>query len=292
MKFFYVQYVYMIIALVAGVTAAATRLFGPLLKLFGKGGPLFKVFRPLTNIFGSLTKVAPALLKVGKFTGVVTAIMALVDFVTGFANAADILGKDDVSLIERFQVAATNIITSLLEPIDWLAEKAGFDLFEGSKDDLTKKIVNGYNEFIMNIVDKTKEWFTSLIDGIGGWIDEKFGDTWIGDQFKSIIGDSDDDEGDISENDNSNEKAPRGYGTGTRLMQDDSLPTVNSLALKSMEKDRNESTQGNGGGVIVAPSSNQTNVSNNTYGGSKNSNNNEPTHRRFKNSNMNGFLAY
>ncbi len=124
---------------------------------------------PLGAMFKTVLKIGKGILKFG---GITTALFAVFDAVDGFFSASDILGKEDVSIVERLRVAHASIITGLLEPVDALLGLFDVDLFgEGGKDELTKKIAEfDILQMVTDIGDLAAEIITDVINAILGKI--------------------------------------------------------------------------------------------------------------------------
>ena len=108
-----------------------------------------KVLAPFVGLFNFLTKGASILGRLGRFTGVVTAIMAIYDFFDGFMNAADILGMEEseVKLMDRIKVGFASIVAGLAQPIDWILDFFGMG-FMDDKQDFTKKVLGAMDTLV------------------------------------------------------------------------------------------------------------------------------------------------
>jgi len=279
------------------------------------GGMLSKIFAPFQAIIRFFTKGASVFGKFARGNLLVATVMTIYDFVDGFFSAGDILGKDDVSFTERLKVGAANVISGLLAPIDWIAEFFGGDLYEGSQDDLTKRIAEGFSGFVTDTIDQVKSTITSVFDTvmdkitsindrITKWVEDTF-TSWIPDFLK----------GDEELQSRSNESFQKGGAMAQReldqrkqqkLEQEDQrnqlrveetpVKSPTNQAAEAVERSTSSSngagdSKGSGNVAINAPSNNTT-VNNNTYrSGSLNSSNNEPGFVGFRRSSY-GILSY
>lgn len=180
-------------------------------------GTLAKLFAPFRSVIRFFTKGGSILGRLGRASGMITAVYAIYDFVSGFMSAEDIIDKDgELNVHDRIRAGVSSVIAGLLTPIDWVLDFVGLGFME-DKDSFTKKIANSENELMQFMLsplswiveyienhswedfyedlkdailapfDLVLDTFNSISDVIGGWIDEKlewFNNTWFGDAIQ------------------------------------------------------------------------------------------------------------
>lgn len=96
---------------------------GATLEAVGEGGKFASILK-LGKVFGRI------LAKVGIVT---TVIFALMDFIDGFSDAANILGRADVDIRDRIAAGLGSIVGGLVGIVDDIAEFFGIDTTIGGK---------------------------------------------------------------------------------------------------------------------------------------------------------------
>lgn len=144
-------------------------------KVFGVIGKAFSIImKPLSWIADMIGALAKPFLMLGKllskFTVVITIIAGIYDFVDGFIRSGEIMGKKMSGIGEKIEVGIASVISGLIEPFNWLAGLFGAEFFHGTKDQLTKSIV----DFCDNFVSSVKTLFTDTVD----MFKEFFAATW------------------------------------------------------------------------------------------------------------------
>lgn len=276
------------------------------------------IIRPFESIITTVADVAKPIFKVIKTVGrlslIVDVVMGIYDFFDGFFNAGKILGKASVTLFERFKVATASLISGILEPINWLLSWIGLDFYDGSKEEMTKSIINLGDKisdtvvnFISNISDFITGWFNETWDKIknfgsnvwsytGGKVTSLFSSPEQPEENKSITSNkdahatkTDDHIQDHSLRPISSEKAAQSDMSGKSLansnrssMNQQNNPTVADNLTQTMYNTNNKSskTEAPSNTLVNAPSQN---VTNNTFSaGNTSSRNEEPTMRHIQ----------
>lgn len=252
----------------------------------GIAGMASALLTPFTSMFTFLKAGGKLLMKFGKFGVVFAAVKGIYDFIEGMLNASEIIGRDNIDWKDRMLAGLSNVLSGLLEPINWVTETLfGVDLMGGmDREELTKKYFQFFDNFTENIFGMAKWIFTSITDKIIEIRDDLMGfvDGLIPDWLRNLA--SDDEEPAMTEEEQKSiDQLRRGTGKAT------SSDTAARVA-DEMDRNSSESVQGGnaGGGSVntFAPTSSQTNVNNHQYNGSTNSENREPTARRFSDSNI------
>lgn len=129
----------MLTGLWAGIGAAA-------------GGFIATLLSPFKKLFSLLGAGAKMLAPLLRGAGFLSAIMAVFDFVDGFSNAADILGKseDQVTVFDKIRVGASHIVAGFITMIDNVLDYVGLGFLDDSttQSDITKKIFEGGDAII------------------------------------------------------------------------------------------------------------------------------------------------
>lgn len=122
--------------------------------------PIGALFSFLGSLGGMLVRMMPAL----ALPAVI--ITAIYEFLDGFFNAAEILGKPEnqVSIGDRILVGVSNVFGAVARLFDYLLELIGIDIFDTT--DITKKIY----EFFMSIPENV----TRMVDAIAEQIERSF----------------------------------------------------------------------------------------------------------------------
>lgn len=246
------------------------------------------IMSPFVGLLGFLKTAGGMLLKFGKFGVVLAAFKGIYDFVDGIFRANEILGETDIDWKDRLKVGLGNVLSGLLEPINWLTKNLfDMDLMgDKDRDDMTRQYFEFFDNFTENIIGMAK-W---IWDSISGWLEERIDgliedikpNWWPGDK-------SDEEQAmDIEENAKS---SVRIFRPNNVSLEEVVNPTgaVNRISddIKQTE-DKVMEQLGRGGGsgaTVVAPTSNQTKINQHQYNGSSSSENKEPTHRRFSDKN-------
>lgn len=130
---------------------AIGRIVGKFLGMFGKLG---EGTEALLGPFGKALKF----LKVGPLALIGT----LIDFGKGFFDAKEILGKDKVTIIDRFRAGTVELLGGIGDIVDWVAKLFGFDTGLGkSIREEWLKISEPLANFSQSIVD----WFKNDLFG-------------------------------------------------------------------------------------------------------------------------------
>lgn len=274
-----------------GGSGFPSNLFG------GLSGLGSSIMSPFVGLLSFLKTAGGMLLKFGRFGVVLTAFKGIYDFVDGIFRASEILGKEDIDWKDRLKVGFSNVLSGLLEPINWLTKSLfNMDLMGGKdRDALTRQYFEFFDNFTENIIGMAK-W---IWDNISGWLKERIngliesikpswwpGKWWSRDktdteQIVEIEEDTKSSKLISSPNNISLEEVTNPTGAINRISDDIKLSEDQAMVQLG---------QGGSGATIIAPSSNQTNVNNHQYNGSSSSESKEPTHRRF--SDRNNVFAY
>lgn len=130
---------------------AIGRIVGKFLGMFGKLG---EGTEALLGPFGKALKF----LKVGPLALIGT----LIDFGKGFFNAKEILGKEKLTIIDRFRAGTVELLGGIGDIVDWVAKLFGFDTGLGkSIRETWLKISEPLANFSQSIVD----WFKNDLFG-------------------------------------------------------------------------------------------------------------------------------
>lgn len=128
------------------------KLFAPIKwVLAGIGGFLgmfSKLGEGITKLLGPFGKVIK-FLKVGPLV----LLSSIFEFGKGFINAKDILGKAQVTIVERVQAGLSELVGSFGDLFDWVAKVFGFDTQAGKS----------IREFMIAITQKPVEWLNSIV---------------------------------------------------------------------------------------------------------------------------------
>lgn len=116
---------------------------------------------PIVGSIGMFLKVA------GKATLILAVVDAIYEFVTGFLDAADILGKAKVDLMDRISAGIANVIGSFVGMFEWVANFMGFQTNDW-KGRVTKYLANFFTDYIHAIVEGVVGAFSAIGDFIGG----------------------------------------------------------------------------------------------------------------------------
>lgn len=132
-------------------------LFGLLGGLVaGIGVTLLKPFKALFSFLKTGGKMLSGFVRfAGRASLILAPLIAIYDFIEGMLNAKEILGLDNINLKDRLLVGLSNVITGLLQPIDWVLDFFNLGFME-ERDDLTKSIFYGLDkvvDFIMQPID-------------------------------------------------------------------------------------------------------------------------------------------
>lgn len=268
----------------------------------GFGGILSGLMTPFTGLIGFLKTAGGLLLKFGKFTGVVAAVKAVYDFVDGIFNASKILGTDDIDWVDRINVGISNVLSGLMEPINWLSEKLfDYSLYEGSREDLTRKIFGFFDNFVENmsnifdmIIESGRNFIdtfsfdfiapkfeeivqpvTNLLDNVQEVFNKTL-DSVLPDWASNLLGSSSTDS--VSGEVNNVSESKIQFESGERNSREN---ITNMMERQSSETIKN-SSRVESGGTVYAPSTMNNNSSAYNYFGSDSSENREPTHRRLR----------
>lgn len=131
------------------VAGEATEAAGPISKLLGAGGRLLKG--------------AKAIPVIGQ---IISAVMAISDFFSGFTNASDILDKKemDTTLWDKISAGFAKVVGGFVAIVDGLAWLLGFDTdFAGQ---VTKKLGKMLSEFPGKVVGWFDEFFSDFQDNL------------------------------------------------------------------------------------------------------------------------------
>jgi len=272
----------------------------------GIAGIAATLLTPFKSMFTFLKSGGKLLMKFGKFGLVFAALKGIYDFIDGVFNASEILGREDVDWKDRVKVGIGNVLSGLLEPINWITEKIfGVDLIGGkSRDEMTRKYFDFFDNFTENVFGMAKWIFNIITDKISeiaesltGFIKDLTPD-WV----KDLVSDKE-----LTPEEKQAEEARDDL---TRLRQGGTVskpemkpekeqpkPISSEAAARAadaMDKNSAESVQGggNGGGNLntFAPVSSNKYMNSHQYVGNSSSENREPTARRF--SQMNSFFSY
>lgn len=160
------------------------------------------------SIFGramSLLKGAGKFL--GKISGIITVVMAVIDFCMGFANAGEILdkAKDAVTLWDKIAAGLGSVVGGFLEIFDMVGGWLGFST--GWSKDLTKGIskifakqfeffgwilsgafVKDITEAVKTMFAKLPELVSNMVDTVMKFFDDNFAVYFTSDYWKDKIG--------------------------------------------------------------------------------------------------------
>jgi hypothetical protein len=271
-------------------------------------GGVAGLIAPLTNMFGFLASAGKMLMKFGKFGVVLAAFKMVYDFIDGFFRAEEILGLDDLDWKERVMAGFSNLLSGLLEPVNWLSKKLfGEDLFGGrSRDEMTKQYFDFFSDFSNNVLGMAKwlggmvvDWFESLFEDTLDKVKSYLPDWMVGESEEPTEEEKVAKEARQSLTDLRQGKrvvSPNNRADKRSLeMEEDSSSSAKAKekALESLGRSDSESVQqvpqGRGTAPIFAPSSSETKINQHQYQGSGGSENREPAHRRW--TNRNGILG-
>ena len=126
--------------------------------LLGKGGKLLKL--------------------AGKVTGVIAVAMAVFDFFKGFTNAAEILGKADVGIVDKVAAGLINLVSSLIGLVDDVLGFFGVNTdFAGTAKAAMVDFYNQYSgkviSFVTELATNLTDWVVDTAGSIGKFFDEK-----------------------------------------------------------------------------------------------------------------------
>lgn len=142
--------------------------FGGMLAGFGAAAG--RILAPFLGMFAFL-KLGGSLLVGVKFAAVSLALSGIIGFFDGLFNAAEIVGKEDVSIPERLQAATASMITGLLKPINWILGFFGMDFID-DYDEFTKTVYKKIDALTTLISTWFTDRFSFLIDTTENVIEE------------------------------------------------------------------------------------------------------------------------
>ena len=232
-------------------------------------------------------------------SGLVSTLTGIVDWVAGLFGVDEIFGVKQEELTKKIFGWFTSLDDWFLQGLDYVKEltNKGLSFASDTINSMTNFFESIY-EWVESKLSPILEWITEKIDGItnfGGDLIDGAKDTansfW--DTATGFFSDDEDEssnlniEGGRTNNPNLDAKVEkvrrRAEQSRERYYGDGNV--VNERVTNSIEKKNKELTNNNntnsGGNAVIAPSSNQTNINNNKFEGSKVSENQDPTHRRF-----------
>ncbi|ELN9276993.1 hypothetical protein R0I08_003841 [Salmonella enterica] len=122
------------------------KLIGGFIKLFmGFGMGIGGLLKPL--------KAATKMLRVGPLA----LITSVFEFGKGFFNAKEILGKAQVSIVDRVQAGITELVGSFGDLADWVAEIFGWDNAGFGK---------AFREQVLKMTEAPVRWLNSIVDWV------------------------------------------------------------------------------------------------------------------------------
>lgn len=122
------------------------KLVGGFIKLFmGFGAGIGGLLAPL--------KAATKMLRVGPLA----LITSVFEFGKGFFNAKEILGKAQVSIVDRVQAGITELVGSFGDLADWVAEIFGWDNAGFGK---------AFREQVLKMTEAPVRWLNSIVDWV------------------------------------------------------------------------------------------------------------------------------
>ena len=147
-----------------------SRYAKPILALFS-AGKLMSLMMPIKSMFGvlgslgsTITKFLPTILKIGgKLAVIGTVVMAVYDFVDGFAKTYEVFeNQDNVTILDRIRYAHSNIIAGLVKFFDDVLGWFGLSFLDENttQEDITKAIF----EFRQNFTNYIKEGLNKILD--------------------------------------------------------------------------------------------------------------------------------
>lgn len=112
--------------------------------------------RGLTGIFTSMSGLTGILGKASKFlrVGPLALITSIFEFGKGFFNAKEILGKSEVTILDRVRAGVSELFGGFGDLIDWVAKIFGFD------SNMGKAVREGF----LKISQKPFEWAQNVVD--------------------------------------------------------------------------------------------------------------------------------
>lgn len=172
---------------------------GVLKKLMGAPLALIRGFSNLFSGFGGIVKLLKSATKFIR-VGPIALLTAIWDFGKGFFNAKEILGKSEVTILDRVKAGISELLGGFGDLFDWVAKIFGFDT------DVGKSIREGFLEIAkkpFEMAQSVVDWFkndlfggidmsTSLVD-IPGIIADNLQKeliklvTWIGEGLAGIL---------------------------------------------------------------------------------------------------------
>ena len=145
----------------------------PILAMFGidaVGGmlnfmsPIKTMFSVLSSLGSTIVKFLPTILRIGGRLAIIgTVVMAIWDFVDGFAKTYEVFeNQDDVTIADRIRYAYDNIIAGFIKLFDDVLGWFGLNFLDENttQEDITKAIF----EFQQNFTNSIKEGLNSLLD--------------------------------------------------------------------------------------------------------------------------------
>ena len=254
------------------------------------------IMAPFASMFGFLKVAGGMLLKFGKFGGIFMAFKGIYDFIDGIFRADEILGDSDLDWKDRLKVGISNVLSGLLEPINWLAKNLfDMDLMNGKdRDGMTKQYFEFFDNFTQNIIGMA-QW---IWDSISEWVKTKF-DGLIEELTPDWLSEETDEEKAAQIEKNAKRSNRRFNDVDKDVLFEEVTNPVGAVDrisdnIKATEDKVMEQLTGGSGGAnantVVAPTTNQTNINQHQYNGSSSSESKEPTHRRF--SDKNSALAW
>lgn len=140
-------------------------------NLFALGGPriIGAMLKPLSKIAGGALKAVPV---VGT---VIAGVTAMFDFVDGFKNAGEILGKENVTTFDKVSAGIGSVLGGLTSIVDFTAKLFGFETdFAPTVKESVSKFLAAIPDFIVETFDNTMAIFGLLKDEAM----KKVEDTW------------------------------------------------------------------------------------------------------------------
>lgn len=151
----------------------------PILAMFGIGAvsgmlnfmsPIKTMFTVLRSLGSTIIKFLPTILRIGgKLAIIGTVIMAIYDFVDGFAKTFEVFeNQDDVSLYDRINYAYDNIIAGFIKLLDDVLDWFGLSFLDENttQEDITKAIFEfqqDFTNFIKEGLNKILDWFADIL---------------------------------------------------------------------------------------------------------------------------------
>ena len=145
----------------------------PILAMFGIGAvsgilnfltPIKTLFSVLGSIGSSIMKFLPTILRIGGRVAIIgTIVMAIYDFVDGFAKTFEIFeNQDEVSIFDRIHYAYTNIIGGFIKLFDNILGWFGLNFLD--ENTTQEDITNAIFEFNNKLINSVKNGLNHLLD--------------------------------------------------------------------------------------------------------------------------------